>query len=88
VIQVRLGAAFIRESLALADLRELHDARLLLDGALKALSSAAIAEAIMRMGKKRLPLLPSAHTLRMMAKAAAAVYETAAETDAQDSAAM
>lgn len=39
----------------------------------------AIADVIMTMGLKRLPLLPSHHTMQMMAKAAAAVYETAVE---------
>jgi hypothetical protein len=33
------------------------------------------------MGLKRLPLLPSRHTIQMMAKAAAAVYEVAAGDD-------
>ncbi len=35
----------------------------------------AIAEVIMRMGLKRLPLLPSRRTMHLMAKAAVAVYE-------------
>ncbi len=39
----------------------------------------AIAEVILQMGLKRLPLLPARHTIRMMAKAAAAVYEGVAE---------
>jgi MinD-like ATPase involved in chromosome partitioning or flagellar assembly len=39
----------------------------------------AIAEVIVKMGLKTLPLLPSRHTLQMMAKAAVAVYETAVE---------
>lgn len=39
----------------------------------------AIAETIFHMGLKKLPLLPSHHTLEMMAKAATAVYEAAAE---------
>jgi len=38
-----------------------------------------IAEAIHRLGLKKLPLLPSRHTLEMMAKAATAVYEAAVE---------
>ncbi len=46
-----------------------------LEGKLKG----AIAEVIMKMGLKRLPLLPSDHTMNMMAKAAAAVYVTAVE---------
>jgi MinD-like ATPase involved in chromosome partitioning or flagellar assembly len=39
----------------------------------------AIADAIQRLGMKHLPLLPSQHTMEMMAKAATAVYEAAAE---------
>lgn len=39
----------------------------------------AIAEVIISMGLKRLPLLPARHTMQMMAKAAAAVYEAAVE---------
>ena len=39
----------------------------------------AVAEIIIRLGLKRLPLLPSQHTMQMMAKAAVAVYETAVE---------
>jgi hypothetical protein len=38
----------------------------------------AIAEVIVRMGLKRLPLLPSRRTMHLMAKAAVAVYEGAA----------
>jgi hypothetical protein len=41
----------------------------------------AIAEVIMRMGLKRLPLLPSRRTMHLMAKAAVAVYEAVAEGD-------
>lgn len=41
----------------------------------------AIAEVIITMGLKRLPLLPARHTMRMMAKAAAAVYEAAVESN-------
>jgi hypothetical protein len=40
-----------------------------------------IAEVIMRMGLKRLPLLPSRRTMHLMAKAAVAVYEAAVEAD-------
>ena len=40
----------------------------------------AIAEAIVKMGLKKLPLLPSRHTMHLMAKAAVAVYEAALET--------
>ena len=39
----------------------------------------AIAEVVLKMGLKKLPLLPSRHTFQMMAKAAVAVYEAAAE---------
>ena len=39
----------------------------------------AIAEVVVKMGLKKLPLLPSRHTFQMMAKAAVTVYETAVE---------
>ncbi|MHB1038153.1 MAG: hypothetical protein ACYC35_27635 [Pirellulales bacterium] len=40
----------------------------------------AIAEVVVnRLGLRRLPLLPTRHTIEMMAKAAAAVYEGAVE---------
>jgi MinD-like ATPase involved in chromosome partitioning or flagellar assembly len=39
----------------------------------------AIADVICDMGLKKLPLLPSQHTMEMMAKAATAVYEAAEE---------
>jgi hypothetical protein len=39
----------------------------------------AIAEVILRMGLKRLPLLPSRRTMHLMAKAAVAVYEAVVE---------
>jgi MinD-like ATPase involved in chromosome partitioning or flagellar assembly len=39
----------------------------------------AIADVILRLGLKKLPLLPSRHTMEMMAKAATAVYEGAVE---------
>ena len=39
----------------------------------------AIAEVILKIGLKRLPLLPSRQTFQMMAKAAVAVCEAAAE---------
>jgi hypothetical protein len=39
----------------------------------------AIAEVIVKMGLKTLPLLPSRHTMHLMAKAAVAVYEAADE---------
>jgi hypothetical protein len=38
----------------------------------------AIAQVIMKMGQKRLPLLPCDQTMHLMAKAASAVYEAAA----------
>jgi len=42
----------------------------------------AIAEVVIVRNKKwKYPLLPSQHTLQMMAKVAAAVYEVAAEKD-------
>ena len=40
----------------------------------------AIAEIIVKMGLKRLPLLPSRHTMHLMAEAAVAVYEAAVES--------
>ena len=39
----------------------------------------AVAQVVVSMGLKRLPLLPSRHTFQMMAKAAVAVYEAAVE---------
>jgi hypothetical protein len=44
----------------------------------------AIVEVILKMGLKKLPLLPSRHTFQMMAKAAAAVYEAAVENGRSD----
>ena len=44
----------------------------------------AIAEVIMKMGLKRLPLLPSHQAIHLMAKAAVAVYETAVENRQQE----
>lgn len=41
----------------------------------------AIANIIVTMGVRKLPLLPSRHTMHWMAKAAVAVYEGAVETD-------
>jgi hypothetical protein len=41
----------------------------------------AIAGAIVRMGLKKLPLLPDRSTMHLMAKAAVAVYEAAVEID-------
>jgi hypothetical protein len=39
----------------------------------------AIAGVVARLGLKKLPLLPSQKTMRMMAKAAVAVYEAAVD---------
>jgi hypothetical protein len=39
----------------------------------------AIDDVLRRLGRKRLPLSPSRHTMEMMAKAATAVYEAAAQ---------
>lgn len=41
----------------------------------------AIADVIVTMGSKKLPLLPDRHTVHMMAKAAVVVYEAVAEND-------
>ena len=43
----------------------------------------AIVKVIVSMGLKRLPLLPSQHTMHLMAKAATAVYESAVENGAE-----
>jgi tRNA(Leu) C34 or U34 (ribose-2'-O)-methylase TrmL len=43
----------------------------------------AVAEVIMKMGLKRLPLLPSQRTMHLMAKAAVSVYEAAVEVEAR-----
>ncbi|TWU44158.1 hypothetical protein Q31b_16940 [Novipirellula aureliae] len=45
----------------------------------------AIADVIVGMGLKRLPLLPSKQTMHLMAKAAVTVYETAVENAIGDS---
>jgi hypothetical protein len=42
----------------------------------------AIAEIIVKMGLKKLPLLPSRHTMHLMAKAAVTVYEATVENSA------
>ena len=39
----------------------------------------AIAEIIVKMGVRKLPFLPSRHTMHLMAKAAVAVYKAAVE---------
>ena len=39
----------------------------------------AIAEIIVKLGVRKLPLLPSRHTMHLMAKAAVTVYEAAVE---------
>jgi hypothetical protein len=41
----------------------------------------AIAEVIVRMGLKKLPLLPARRTMHLMAKAAVAVYEAVVDED-------
>lgn len=41
----------------------------------------AIAEVIMRLGLKRLPILPSPRTMHLMAKAAVAVFEAVVGED-------
>jgi hypothetical protein len=43
-----------------------------------------IAEIIVKMNVRKLPLLPSRHTMHLVAKAAAAVYEAAVENDDRD----
>lgn len=45
----------------------------------------AIAEVIVTMGPKKLPLLPARHTMHMMAKAAVAVYEAVVDDDERKS---
>ncbi len=47
---------------------------------------AAIAEVIVKMGLKKLPLLPPRRTMHLMAKAAVAVYEAAVENQQQEEA--
>ncbi len=44
----------------------------------------AIAEIVVTMGLKKLPLLPARHTLHLMAKAAVAVYEGAVENQRRE----
>ena len=39
----------------------------------------AIAGVVIRLGLRKLPLLPSQHTMHLMAKAAVAVYESAVD---------
>ena len=41
----------------------------------------AIAAIIVKMGVRKLPLLPARHTMHLMAKAAVTVYEAAVEND-------
>jgi hypothetical protein len=41
----------------------------------------AITEVIVKMGLKKLPLLPSRHPFQMMAKAAVSVYEAVVEDE-------
>jgi len=44
----------------------------------------AIAEIIVKMGLKKLPLLPARHTMHLMAKAAVTVYEAAVENQQRE----
>ncbi len=44
----------------------------------------AVAEVIMKMGMKQLPLLPSQRTIHLMAKAAVSVYEATVEAGEKD----
>ena len=44
----------------------------------------AIAEIIVKMGLKRLPLLPARRTIHLMAKAAVTVYEAAVENQRRE----
>jgi hypothetical protein len=44
----------------------------------------AVADVVVKMGLKKLPLLPSRHTIQMMAKAAVAVYEAAVESQRRE----
>ena len=44
----------------------------------------AIAEIIVKMGLKKLPLLPARHTMHLMAKAAVTVYEAAVENQRRE----
>ena len=44
----------------------------------------AIAGVIIKMGLKRLPLLPSRQSMHLMAKAAVTVYETAVENQQKE----
>jgi len=44
----------------------------------------AIAEVIVKMGLKKLPLLPSQQTTHLMAKAAVAVYESAVDNQRRE----
>jgi hypothetical protein len=44
----------------------------------------AIAEIIVKIGLKKLPLLPARHTMHLMAKAAVMIYEAAVENQRQE----
>jgi hypothetical protein len=44
----------------------------------------AVAEIIVKMGLKKLPLLPNRRTMHLMAKAAVTVYEAAVENQPMD----
>ena len=44
----------------------------------------AIAEIILKMGLKKLPILPTRHTMHLMAKASVTVYEAAVENQRRE----
>ena len=44
----------------------------------------SLAEILLRLGRKRLPLVPLSRTIHLMAKAATTVYEAAVENQPQD----
>ena len=44
----------------------------------------AIAEIIVKMGLKKLPILPTRHTMHLMAKASVTVYEAAVENQQRE----
>jgi hypothetical protein len=44
----------------------------------------AIAEIIVKLGLKKLPILPTRHTMQLMAKASVTVYEAAVENQRRE----
>jgi hypothetical protein len=44
----------------------------------------AISEIIVKMGLKKLPILPTRHTMHLMAKASVTVYEAAVESQRRE----